>query len=111
MEWQNNTELMHDKKCSSHKELIHTLKCIRSSHHPHNNVMLPPSIIWIIPCGILYCQAVCSMLKTLLLILVIYIDIYSACTENDSLEKIVFISDDERWDSTIHFTGLAVITV
>lgn len=75
MEWQNNAELAHYKKCSSHKELIHTLKYISSSHHPHINVMLPPGIIWIIPCGILHCQAVCSMPKTLLLILVVYIDL------------------------------------
>lgn len=58
--------------------------------------MLPPCIVWIIPCGILHCQAVCSVSETLLLILVIYIDICSACTANDSLEKIVFISDDDR---------------
>lgn len=110
MKWQNNAELAHYKKCSSHKELVNTLKFISSSHHAHINVMLPPCIIWIIPCGILHCQAVCSMPKTLL-ILVIYIDICSACTENDSLEKRVFISDDERWDNTIYFTGLAISRV
>lgn len=111
MEQQNNKELVSYKKCSLHKELIHILKCISSSHHPRINVRLPPCIIWIISCGILYCQAVCSMLETLLLILVIYIDICSACTENDSLEKVVFISDDGRWDNTIYFTGLAIIIV
>lgn len=75
MDWQNNVELALYKKCSSQRELIHTLKYISSSHHPHINVMLPPCIIWIIPSGILHCQAVCSMPKTLLLILVIYKDI------------------------------------
>lgn len=51
--------------------------------------MLPPCIVWIIPCGILHCQAVCSMSEILLLILVIYTDIRSACTTNESLEKVM----------------------